>query len=332
MTATIVAAAQSALAGCQGIERRSSRSGGAAVADHSKSLLGGAPRTARFALDLLPIGLRLRYGSPAMIRRCRASVLAVVAFLLALVPATSNARAQLVSWLRVIPDAKGKPEAVVRMESGTRNARMFWVLPMSRSEFLTLRFVGTRGEQDLLPRLTEKTDRLVVLGAEELNQGPGWVAAEMRPQEREWPADRWRAYLAADGLTFPARLAEQPIRIRIRAFFKAVVIGPKGLSGPALSRSVGLPLEILALSDGVGGELLSVRVLHLGKPLAGVRVTAAALDAAASTSALTDAGGEAKLSLAAPGEWLLRAVVVSPAAAQGFEADAWATKMLFRRQ
>lgn len=231
----------------------------------------------------------------------------------------------------MIPDAKGKPEAVVRMESGTRNGRLYMVQPRSRSEFLTLRLVGSHGEQNLLPRFIENTDRLVVLGAAEINQGPGWVVAELQTQEREWPADRWRAFLAAEGLTVPPRPSEQPVRHRLRSCYKALFPGPRGPSGPGLSRSVGLPLEIVPLSDAAGSNLLSVRVLHQGKPLAGVAVHAAALDAAASASAVSDTAGDAKLALAAPGNWILRAVIVSPAAAPGFEADVLAAELTIRR-
>lgn len=207
---------------------------------------------------------------------------------------------------------------------------MVWLRPLEKADFASLRFVGAQ-ERELLPQLVERTDRLVVLGAQDLNQAPAWITAEMRPQEREWPVPRWLGFLAAEGVPAQARTSDQPVRHRLRAFFKALVVRPGVPLGATFTRAVGLPLEVVPLAEAGGGNLLAVRLVHNGKPVVGVRLTAVAIEAAASSSAVTDAAGETRVALPAPGDWLISAVIATPSAVAGFETDILATTTTLRR-
>lgn len=265
----------------------------------------------------------------------RATVFAVLAFLLAFVPAQSSARAQLIQWLRVIPDAHGKPEAVVRLEAGTREGRLISPRLMKKSDFSDLRFVVAgaapaqvaQGEQKLLPQLLDNTDRMVVIGADLLNRGPGWIVAELAPVEREWSPQRWHSFLVAEGLPVPRAVPEKPVRHRLLSSFKALV----ARSGSATSsQPVGLPLELVPV-DGSSGNVLRVKLLQKGQPIAGVTVTAVALEAPGAASALTDGDGVARLAVSVTGEWVVSAVTLGSCSVPGFEADVHATKLTLRR-
>ena len=131
-----------------------------------------------------------------------------------------------------------------------------------------------------------------------------------------------------------ARLARSPVRDRFaRAVKSLVVVAGGGSAG--FDRRVGLSLELVPLADpaalrGVG--VLPVRLLHQGRPLAGVRVSALSrLDPLRPVHEWTDAAGEARLQLPHGGEWLVKAVRVRPAAAQsGADLDSLWTSLTFR--
>lgn len=277
----------------------------------------GAPRTLQLSLGgiyLLPTERERRYGAHPMFRSRRSLLVALAAFLLAIGPATTSARAQLVRWLELDADPAAAAEVRLAMMSGSRTLRSVRIRPIRRAEVQRARFVGSGGEVDLTGQLLDYQPRMLVLPVPLLNQTPGWVAVELQPVEREWTAERWRSFLAAEALLDVVRppADDRPVRLRSSTFFKVLVHRRNGAPAGAVAQPVGQPLEIVPLSDPValGGNVLPLRVLLRGTPAAGVRIFAAAAEAFGSTSATTDAEGKASLALPAAGRWVLFATVV----------------------
>ncbi|MFO0578672.1 MAG: DUF4198 domain-containing protein [Polyangia bacterium] len=268
-----------------------------------------------------------------MFRSRRNLVVALAAFLLAFVPATTSARAQHVRWLELDTVAEGAPHAGVRVVSGTRAGRFYRVMLLRRSDVAGARFIGQAGTTDLASKLREQDLRLLELQAEQLNQSPGWVGVDLTPSDLEWPVERWREFLAAEAVLDKFQPGtEAQVHVHAQTFFKLLV--HRGTSAPAdaVTRPVGQAIELVPLADpmSLSGNRLQVQVLLKGKPLAGARVYAATTEAPASTSATTDSEGKAKLTVG-PGQWVLFVRSISRTdQAGGFEVFGAATTIRVR--
>jgi hypothetical protein len=153
---------------------------------------------------------------------------------------------------------------------------------------------------------------------------PGvWVVALQSDNhgQSHQPAARFNAYLAAEGLT-PALAARRAAHREaadgserfVRAAKALVRTGP---GGGAATTPVGLPLEIVPEADPYAadrGAHLPVRVLYLGRPLAGARIelTDLAHDAAPAEVRRTDRAGRAVFAMPTAGDWLLNVVWTRP--------------------
>lgn len=269
-----------------------------------------------------------------MFRSRRIFWVALAAFLLAFVPATSSARAQRVRWLQLHGDPATTPHVGVEMIKGNRTARFRAVELLKRSDVANARFVGRGGEVALKDKLREQDFRLVELQAEQLNQSPGWVAVELQPVDLEWSIDRWREFLAAEAMLDVLRPepALQQVHIRGLAHFKLLVHRGNAAPSDVVTRPLGQTLEVVPLTDPMAltGNRLPVRVLLKGQPLARARVYAATTEAPASTSATTDSEGKAKLTVG-PGQWVLFVRSISRTdQAGGFEVFGAATTIRVR--
>ena len=164
---------------------------------------------------------------------------------------------------------------------------------------------------------------------------PGFyvVAFHGKPNRVELAADKFNAYLKSEGLDFVLALREQrgqanePGReIYSRCAKSLLSVGASAIAddGVPADRALGLPLELIAerRPDLLrGGELLPVRLLHEGRPLAGALVVAMHRDDPQQTiMQRSDADGRVQLPLHRAGTWLVKAVHMVPAPA-GSGAD-----------
>lgn len=104
-------------------------------------------------------------------------------------------------------------------------------------------------------------------------------------------------------------------------------------AGP-VDRPLGLALELVADTDTrrlAGGGRLAVRLLHLGKPLAGVLVKAIPQDTTqARVEQRSDARGRVELVLPSAGVWLVNAVhMVEAPAGSGYDWDSLWSSLTF---
>jgi uncharacterized GH25 family protein len=112
-----------------------------------------------------------------------------------------------------------------------------------------------------------------------------------------------------------------------------------------LLRPVGLPAEIVPLTDPLASEIFRVRVLFRGEPVAGALLNAwrRQLDRAdaprhpprepvpAVAQARTDSGGVAALLLHGRGEWLVSAVHMVPSSDAGADWESYWASLTFAR-
>ena len=160
---------------------------------------------------------------------------------------------------------------------------------------------------------------------------PGLTAIGYRshPSRVELPADKFEAYLAEEGLVAVSALRAQrgqssaAVQERFVRCAKALLL--TGAADDALpDRTLGFPLELVAerAPNAVRPDQdLPVRLIHEGRPLAGVLVVAMnRLNPAARQAVRTDTEGRVQLRLQPAGVWLVKAVhmVVAPA---GVDAD-----------
>lgn len=169
-------------------------------------------------------------------------------------------------------------------------------------------------------------------------QQPGAYVIVLQTDDRaqtHLPALRFNDYLKAEGLT-PA-LGERIRRSQTdrdgsenysrcaKAILQAGTAGARGQA--QVTRSVGLPLEIVPEISPYAEPRspgLPVRVLYLGRPLAGalVKLTRLEDDAMPFETHLTDRSGRATFTMPSSGSWLLNVIwtrVQSPAAETDFE-------------
>jgi uncharacterized GH25 family protein len=155
------------------------------------------------------------------------------------------------------------------------------------------------------------------------------------------PAEKFTAYLREEGLEAIEALriarglnAEPGREIFSRCAKSLVLAGP--LSSSDGDRVLGLPLELHAERDPhtLGGEeILPVRLLWQGRPLAGALVVALnAAGPALKQSARSDTEGRVRFRIDAGGTWLIKAVHMV-AAPRGYDADwaSWWASLTFER-
>ena len=147
-----------------------------------------------------------------------------------------------------------------------------------------------------------------------------------KPNAIELPPDKFNAYLREEGLesVLEARARRdqltQPGReIYARCAKSLLLAGTATADGAPADRALGFPLELIAerqpalLGDG---ELLPVRLLLDGQPLAGALVVALFRDDLSHQLALrSGADGRVLLALPRKGQWLVKAVHMRPAPA-----------------
>jgi len=159
----------------------------------------------------------------------------------------------------------------------------------------------------------------------------------------ELPAAEFDRYLKLEGLTAPlaarARLGDSapPGREVYRRSCKTWI---RGTDAARITRTYGLPLELVPDADPASASRVGFRVLYEGKPLADALVRAWRRPASVAesdslgpaASARTDASGRVTLSLAGEGRWLVSTVhmVPSPDPKLADWQSTWAS-LTFRR-
>lgn len=163
--------------------------------------------------------------------------------------------------------------------------------------------------------------------------GPWIVVYMSAPSEITLGAAEFERYLVEEGLAHVAAARKasgataKPGRERFSRFAKAL-LAAGGRSGPALTRPVGLPFEIVPEADPYTlrpGGTLPVRLLFRGKPLAGARVVAYVEPGKPAVQVRTDAAGRAALVLHRPGRWMVKAVHMIPVRGRVDWASVWAS-------
>jgi uncharacterized GH25 family protein len=155
-------------------------------------------------------------------------------------------------------------------------------------------------------------------------------------------AAKFEAYLADEGLE--AVSAQRAKKGQTAAPVKEVFsrcaksyLNVGGIGGAGYDRVLGLTLELVPEKDPTAvapGAELPVRLLYLGKPLAGALVAAFTRDKPdARVTARTDAAGRARLRLDRPGVWLVKAVHMIPAPAEtGADWESFWASLTFEAQ
>jgi len=148
---------------------------------------------------------------------------------------------------------------------------------------------------------------------------------QSNPRPVELTAEKFNQYLREEGLEAIAeqRAARNQSSAPSKELFsrcaKSLVQAAGDVVGDG-DRRLGLPLELVAEKNPyalAGSEELPVSLLYEGKPLRGALVVAInKMDPAATQSARTDANGRVKFRLASRGAWLIKAVHMTPAAAE----------------
>lgn len=220
------------------------------------------------------------------------------------------------------------------------------------------RLIGARGEEPLRGATT--SGRSLVIRHRPATAGQRVVAVALEPRSmRESPAS-FRRYMQLEGAPealeryeregrLPPAGSSDSITRRYAKYAKTLV--EVGRGGPrAFERVAGHPLEFVPLADPSAlrpGDVLAVRVVLLGRPLAGAHVHAGAVEwrgdatlsdtaaarrsAARDVSLTTDTDGVVRLPVDRAGLWNVRAIQIVPAD-QGSGADwdvHWAT-IVFR--
>lgn len=151
--------------------------------------------------------------------------------------------------------------------------------------------------------------------------GTYWLVYHGNPSFIEMEAEKFENYLRQEGLQsiIEQRAARgeqrQPGREAYARCAKAVLqVGNRASEVDAefLRKPVGLPLELILLNDPFTlkpGDELHVRLLHDGKPLANALIEAIHRQrdeqSPKSVSVRTDDRGDASLSIARPGTWIV---------------------------
>lgn len=189
--------------------------------------------------------------------------------------------------------------------------------PVPRDETMIERFVavGASGEARVVGRDGADPAGVVALGS----PGLWMVGYASRPTSIVIEAGKFEAYLASEGLEPISRLraargeSAAPAHERFSRCAKSLLLAGEPPADPAgIVTPLGFTFEIVPEGNPYEvrpGEELAVRVLFDGAPYAGALVTA--LDQGrpdASGAIRTDRDGRARVRLAAPGVWLVKAV------------------------
>jgi uncharacterized GH25 family protein len=239
------------------------------------------------------------------------------------------------------------------LSPGTASAHEYWLAPSTwrcaPGDTITARvFVGTGFRGEAKPYAPKRAVRFTFEGARSIDLMPVGINGEtvwarINPVDAkgavicyasngtfiELPAADFDRYLKLEGLGAPraarAKLgaAAPPGRELYRRSCKAWV---RGDDASRITKTYGLPLEIVPDSDPAAQARVAFRVLYEGKPLAnalvrawrqpvGAPMAAATRDSVGpSAETRTDAQGHAALNLPGAGEWILSTVHMVPAA------------------
>ena len=227
-------------------------------------------------------------------------------------------------------------------------AHEFWILPdrftaAPGSEVAFALRVGAGWPGEAFPRQPQRIVRFDLVDAEGVRPIEGGAGAEpagiarvraagvaiavyrSNPASIALEPALFERYLHEEGLEAIVALraargqSALPARERYSRAAKSIVAIGAGPAAPrGFDRALGLTLELIPErlpSRLRPGDVLGVRLLHLGRPLAGALVRALPQSAAqAPVSARSDAAGRLRLRLDTPGVWLLNAVHMVEAA------------------
>lgn len=145
---------------------------------------------------------------------------------------------------------------------------------------------------------------------------PGGYVVALQSDDRahsHLSQDRFVAYARDEGLTPALEASARTVRRewseRYSRNAKAIVQVGQGDTG-AITRPLGLPLEIVPEAAPGSGADLTARILYGGQPLAGalVKLTDLGEDAQPRTTARTDPDGRVRFAAPPKGRWLLNVV------------------------
>jgi uncharacterized GH25 family protein len=193
--------------------------------------------------------------------------------------------------------------------------------PLPRDPTLLERFVaiGPSGEEPILGRPGQDPAGMLPAGSDGLHI----VVLRSRPSRVELPAADFEKYLAQEGLeqvsAVRARRGESDKGVReifSRCAKSLILVGGTRPSGR--DRAVGLTLELVLARNPYElrtGDELPVRLLYQSKPLRGALVVAMNRKSPAQKlTARSGRDGRVRFRLDRPGDWLIKAVHMVPAA------------------
>lgn len=194
---------------------------------------------------------------------------------------------------------------------------------VAADRFSLFRSIGPQGAVDRKPQLTlgQASDTAPEFAA----PGTYLMAFSTTSVASDLPALRFNDYAAAEGLTLVLRqrAASNTATSAGRELYsrrgKALIqVGPLATAPqPYVTAPIGLGLEIVPLLNPYAlgkSQTLPVRVLYLGRPLAGalVKLNNLAADAEPVENHLTNANGEAVFAARRSGDWQLNVVWSQP--------------------
>ncbi len=229
-------------------------------------------------------------------------------------------------------------------------AHDFWIEPTTFApqpgQIVAVRLrVGQDLLGDPVPRDPSLVDRFVaggrpVIGRDGVDPagyfradaGLSVIGYQSHASRIEMPPEKFAQYLKEEGLD---RIAapHKPVAELFSRCAKSLVYSGNATSAQS-DRPLGFTLELIAEADPYASSDLPVRLLHQGRPIAGVLVVAFnRRDPARKQSARTDAQGRARFRVAEPGLWLVKAVhmVPAPAGANADWSSYWAS-LTFERK
>jgi uncharacterized GH25 family protein len=208
--------------------------------------------------------------------------------------------------------------------------------PYLREEYK--KFVIAEGRNERPVRAIDGDDPVTV----KLNTpGLAIIAAYTVPETLTFESwDKFEAYLRFEGLEHIAprhreqgKLMSAIVEHYIRC--AKLLLNAAGAGGGGEDRVIGLPLELIAERNPyrlAPGEALPVRLLHNGKPIAGVQITALnKADPQKRHHVRTDAEGRARIALPSAGPWLLNAVHMVDSTTANVHWLSWWASMTFAR-
>jgi hypothetical protein len=206
--------------------------------------------------------------------------------------------------------------------------------PYLREEYK--KFVIAEGRSERPVRAVDGDDPVTV---KLTTPGLAIVAAYTVPETltfENW--DKFEAYLRFEGLEQIApRHREQgkPMSGIVEHYIRCAKLLLNVAVAGGEDRVIGLPLELVAERNPyrlAPGDGLPVRLLHNGKAIAGVQITALSkADPHKRHHVRTDAEGRARIALPTPGPWLLNAVHMAESQSANAHWLSWWASMTFAR-